>query len=172
MSIRISARYFRIALVAAAAAFGGAALAQQAPPPPSANAIALAKQLLTMKGTTNFLDPIVIGVVEQSKNTFMQTNINLSRELNEVGAMLRTEFAPRQAALINDVARLYAQRFTEQELKDTVAFFNTPLGKKILTEEPYFVQASYKYAEDWANNLSVEVIGRFRAEMKKKGKEI
>jgi hypothetical protein len=169
MILRTSARLACAAVVAAVLALGSAAQAQKAP---SANAIAMAKQLLVMKGTTKFLEPVVVGVVEPAKNTFLQTNITMGKDLNEVAVQLRKEFAPREAALINDVARLYAERFTEQEIKDTITFFSSPLGKKLLAEEPYFVEASYKYAENWANNLSVEVIARFRAEMKKRGKEI
>ena len=43
---------------------------------------------------------------------------------------------PRGEDLLNEVAKLYAARFTEQELKDALAFYKTPLGRKMLTEEP------------------------------------
>ena len=33
-----------------------------------------------------------------------------------------------------EVAKLYAARFTEQELKDLLAFYNSPVGKKIVAE--------------------------------------
>jgi hypothetical protein len=42
-------------------------------------------------------DPVIIGIVEQTKGALLQTNPQLSKDLNEVAAQLRTEFAPRVA---------------------------------------------------------------------------
>jgi hypothetical protein len=67
---------------------------------------------------------------------------------------------------------MYAQRFTEQEIKDTLAFYKSPLGKKLLAEEPAFFDQSMAHAQDWANKLSEQVIARMRAEMKKKGHDL
>ena len=147
---------------------GQPAAAPAGPQVPAAS-LALAKELLTMKGSTNLLDPLVVGVIEQTKNVLMQTNFNVGKDLNEVAQELRKELAPRRDALIEDVARMYAQRFTEQEMKDTLAFYNSPLGKKLLAEEPVFVDQSMQYANVWANKLSEEVINKFRQLMKKRG---
>ena len=57
-------------------------------------------------------------------------------------------------------------------MKDTLAFFKSPLGKKLLLEEPRFVEASLGRAQEWANKLSEEMLGKIRAEMKKKGHNI
>ena len=44
--------------------------------------------------------------------------------------------APRKAELQQKLARTYAQHFTEQELKDAIAFYRTPLGKKLVERSP------------------------------------
>jgi len=142
-----------------------AAQAQQ----PSQNAIALAGEILDIKGSMTIFEPLVPGVVEQSKTTLLQMNPNLFKDLNEVAGNLRKEYAPRLASLKADIVKIYAERFTEQELKDTLAFYKSPLGKKILTEEVGFVDRSMSTAQDWAVKLNEEVLVRFRAEMKKKG---
>ena len=43
-----------------------------------------------------------------------------------------------------ELTRIYAAHFTEQELKDALAFFKTPLGKKLISEEPKALEASMK----------------------------
>ena len=96
-------------------------------------------------------------------------NPNLFKDLNEVSLNLRKEYAPKLASLRTDIARIYASRFTEQEMKETLAFYKSPLGKKILTEEPTFVDRSMSAAQDWAIKLNDEVLQRFRAELKKRG---
>ena len=59
--------------------------------------------------------------------------------------------------------------FTEQELKDILAFYKTPLGKKLIVEEPKGVDEATKRVDDWANKFAEEVLAKMRAEMKKKG---
>src|SRR5215468_2597480 len=95
--------------IALAASIGTAA-AQQ----PSAAAIATAKELITVKGADTLWQPLVPGVIEQAKSVFLQTNPMLGKDLNEVAAKLRTEYATRTAEILNDAARLYAARFKEQ----------------------------------------------------------
>jgi hypothetical protein len=73
---------------------------------------------------------------------------------------------------VNDVAKLYASRFTEQELKDILAFYKSPLGRKLIVEEPAILDQSMKNAQVWAENLSQEVIAKMRTEMKKRGHDI
>jgi hypothetical protein len=146
----------------------GAAVAQQ----PSATAVATAKELITVKGAVALYEPLVRGVIETAKGVFLQTNPNLSKDLNEVAAKLRTDYAPRGAEVMNDVAKLYASRFTEQELKDALAFYKSPLGRKISNEEPKVLDEGFHRTQQWANKFSEEVMGRMRAEMKKKGYDL
>jgi len=157
-----------IVLTFACVVFVGVARSQQ----PSPAAIATAKELIEIKGALNIFEALVPGVIEQTKNLFLQTNPNLSKDLNEVAAQLRAELAPRRAELTEQVALLYAQRFTEQELKSTLLFYKSPLGKKLAAEEPGFVDQSLHFAQDWANKLSDEVVGKMRVEMKKKGHDL
>ena len=147
----------------------GAADAQQ---PPSASAIASAKEVITAKGATALYSPLVSGVIERTKSVFLQTNPMLGKDLNEVAAKLHNEYGARSAELVNEVAKLYASRFTEQELKDTLAFYKSPLGRKLIVEEPAILDQSMKTAQTWAENLSQEVIAKMRAEMKKRGHDI
>jgi uncharacterized protein len=146
----------------------GTAVAQQ----PSAAAMATAKELITVKGADALWQPLVPGVIEQAKSVFLQTNPMLGKDLNEVAAKLRAEYAPRSAEVSNEIAKLYAARFSEQELKDALAFYKSPLGRKMLTEEPAILDQSMRNAQSWANRLSEEVIGKMRAEMKKRGHDI
>ena len=156
----------RLATVAVVLALSSSAVhAQQ----PSAAAMATAKEIVDTTGTTSLFTPLVPGVIEQAKNLFLQQNPNLNKDLSEVATKLRTDLTPRLAELNNEVARLYATRFSEPELKEILAFYKTAAGKKMLTEQPVVVENSMKFAQDWANKLSDEVMVKMREEMKKKG---
>jgi hypothetical protein len=138
----------------------------------SANAIALAKEIIVLKGSAHMFDPVVPNLVDKTKTMLMQTNPMLSKDLNDVAAKLRTELAPRASELLELMAKLYAAAFTEQELKDALAFYKSALGKKITTTEPRILEQAFEQADVWADKFAEEVISRMRAEMKKKGHDL
>ncbi len=136
---------------------------------PSAAAVALGREVVEAKGALNMFDSVIVGVIEYHKGVLLQSNPNLQKDLNDVAARLSTEFAPRRANVQTEIARAYASRFTEQELKEILAFYKTPLGKKLIVEEPKGVDDATKRVDEWANKFAEEVLVRIRAEMKKKG---
>ena len=156
------------ALAVALAAIGPSAYAQQ----PSAAAMATAKELITIAGATTLFAPLIAGVVEQAKLLFLQQDPSLAKDLNEITAQLRTDLQPRFAELTDEVARSYATNFTEQELKEILTFYKTPSGKKLLVEQPKIVDASMKFAQEWANKLSDQVVIKMRDELKKRGHQL
>ena len=157
----LHAGFFALALVALA----GPVRAQQ----PSSGALLIAKEIIVVKGANKIYEPVIAEVIDRSKQQLLQTNPMLSRDLNEVAGRLIAEFTPRITEVLNEVARLYAVRFTEPELKDALAFYKSPLGQKIVAQEPVILDQTVAYTEQWASKLSEEVFARFRAEMKKKG---
>ena len=158
----------RYGLAAALICFGGVTHAQQ----PSASAVAAARELLQVKGATTMVDVLVPGIVETVKNNFLPTHPTLSKDFNEVAVQLRAEFAGRRNDILNEVATIYARRFSEQELKDIIAFYKSPVGQKFVKEEPGAVDDSLSRAQSWSNTVSEQVIARFRTEMKKKGHDL
>ncbi|HEY0224316.1 MAG TPA: DUF2059 domain-containing protein [Pseudolabrys sp.] len=160
-------RTLRLATVAAALAFcGTAAQAQQQP---SAAALASAREIVQVTGSTNLFTPLIAGVVEQAKLLLLQQNPNLSKPLTEIADKIKTDLSPRFDELVNELARQYALHFNEQELKDLLAFYTSPLGKKFLVEQPAVVDAGFKFAQTWGNSLSDEVLAKMRGELKKQG---
>ena len=185
MTIRRTARVLSAAAVLAIA-LAGASPAQQRPaapaqPKPSAApaqpklspaSLLLAKELIDLKGAASAYDPLINGVIEYHKNFFMQNNPNLAGDLNEVAQKLAADLAPRKVEMQQELTRIYASHFTEAELKDALAFYKTPLGRKLISEEPKALEESMKAADDWSRKFAVEVDAKFRAEMQKRGKNL
>ena len=162
-------------------ALTGPAVAQQpkapaAPAPAlkeaSPAAIAAAKEILTMKNASAMYASAVPNLVEQTKNTLLQSNLNYQKDLNEVAVIVAKNLAGREKEIGEGMARIYANEFTEQELKDLVTFYKSPLGQKLLATEPRAIQFSMSYMNQWAQVFAETVNGQVRAEMKKRGKEI
>ncbi len=154
-----------VLLAAALVAPASVAHAQQ----PSAAALASAKEFVVLTGATQIFNPLVSGVVEQSKMLYLQQNPGLAKDLNEISAKLKAELNPRLEELNVEMAKIYAAKFTEAELKDILAFYSSPAGKKMLVEQPAAAEQSLKFAQDWSIKLSDEVVGKMRDELKKRG---
>jgi hypothetical protein len=157
------------AAIAAMGLLPGVASAQQQP---SASALAAARQLLELKGAFTVYTGAVPGTIENIKNELLQSNISYQKDLNDVAAKLRQDMQGRDAEIGNEMVRQYATDFSEQELKDILAFYKTPLGKKLLDQEPKTIAASLQFMRDWGQRFADEVDGKFHVEMKNRGKPI
>jgi hypothetical protein len=171
---------FRI-LPAAGLMFGLAlaaipAMAQQpaapAAKPASPAAIAAAKEILAMKNASQMYQNAVPNIVAQTKDSLLQANLNYQKDLNEVAVIVAQNLAGREKEIGEGMAQVYASEFTEQELKDLVTFYKSALGQKLLANEPKAVQLSMSYMNQWAQNFAETVNAQFRAEMRKRGKQI
>jgi hypothetical protein len=183
MTFRRYAQALHVPALCAAAALAiaipGLADAQQRPaaapaapakPNLTPTAMLLAKELIDVKGAASAYDPLVNGVIEYHKNFYLQTNPTLQNDLNAVAQKLSGDLAPRKAEMQQELTRIYASHFTEAELKEALAFYKTPLGKKLIAEEPKALEESMKAADDWSRQFATEVDAKFRAEMQKRGK--
>ena len=160
-------------LVCGLALLSVSAQAQPAPlKPASPAAIAAAKEILTMKNAGAMYAGAVPGLVQKTKETLLQNNLNYQKDLNEVAVIVAQSLAGREKEIGEQMAKIYASDFTEQELKDLVTFYKSPLGQKLLSQEPRSIQASMAYMNQWAQTFSEEINGQFRGEMRKRGKEI
>jgi len=163
-------------LVLGLALAGPPATAQQAqaPAPPKASpaAIAAAKEILTMKNASAMFAGAVPNIVQKTKDTLLASNINYQKDLNEVAVIVAQNLAGREKEIGDGMAQIYASQFTEQELKDLVIFYKSPLGQKLIVNEPRAIQFTMSYMQQWAQQFAEIVNGEFRSEMRKRGKQI
>jgi len=166
--LQASRRGVRLGLVAAALVLAGPAMAQQ----PSPAALKMAGEISKLTGADEVFAPLIPGVIEQARLFFVQQNPTLTNDATAVANDLRKEYEPRLQEVYSKVTQIYASHFSEQELKDILAFYTSPAGKKLLAEQPKVVDESLKFAQEWSASLSDEVIGKMREGLKKKGHKL
>ena len=152
----------------------GAAPAPAAQPLKQASpaALAAAREILTMKNASAMYQAAVPNIVEQTKNALVQSNLNYQKDLGEVAIIVAKNLAGREKEIGEGMAQVYANEFSEQELKDLVTFYKSPLGQKLLSTEPRAIQFSMSYMNQWALAFAGTVNEAFREEMKKRNKPI
>src|ERR1700754_475973 len=140
--------------------------------PASPAALAAAKEILTMKNANAMYASAVPNIVDQTKNALLQSNLNYQKDLNEVAIIVAKNLAGKEQEIGEGMARIYANEFTEQELQDLVPFYKSALGQNLLATEPHAIHFSMSYRNQWGQIFAQTVNEPFRAEMKKRGKEI
>jgi uncharacterized protein len=154
----------------------GAQQKQAAPAPAlkqcSAAAMDAAREILKFKNASALYANVIPNIVLQTKDSLMQSNLNLQKDLNEVATVVAQNLAGREKEVGEGMAQVYCNEFSEQELKDLVTFYKSPLGQKLLVSEPRAIQFSMAYMNGWAQNFAEIVNAQFRAEMRKRGKQI
>jgi hypothetical protein len=175
------AKIIAAAVVAAGLVFATTPLqAQQPRQPPAAPglkqgspaAIAAAKEFLAMKNANGIYANAVPTIIAQTRDQLLQANLQYQKDLNEVAVIIARNLAGREKEIGDAWANIYTNEFSEQELKDLVAFYKSALGQKLLAAEPRAMQFCMAYMNQWAQVFSETVIEQFRTEMKKRGKDI
>jgi hypothetical protein len=181
MIARLSLRHVMLrkasmaALIALAAiGLAGTAKSQGVAQPPQVSPaqLAVAKQIVEIKGVKAMFAPLVHGVVKKTSDSVIQTNPMWAKDIGDISAQIDKDYQPRGQEIVDATARFYASHFTEPELKQILAFYQSPVGQKMLASEPTALDESMAYAGSWGDNLSIEVMSKLRAEMKKRGHDM
>jgi uncharacterized protein len=134
--------------------------------------MASAREILQMKNVSGMYAYAIPNLVHQTKEQLLQSNLNYQKDLNEVEVIVAQKLAGREKEIGEGMAQIYCNAFSDQELKDLVTFYKSPLGQKLISAEPRAIQASMAYMSSWGQNFAETINGEFRAEMRKRGKEI
>ena len=153
-------------------------LAQAAgtPPAPTASAgsqsnLALARELVNMTGMSNIIDSMLPKFAIHVRRLTV-TRPELSKDLDQVLETLKPEIEAQKEDMVTTMARVYAANFSEAELKDIIAFFKTPSGRKYLASVPKLMDEISGETPAWYRRVSEFVISRVRAEMAKRGHQM
>jgi len=174
-------RIIKAGLLIALALFGCARAHAQTAPQMTPEKRALIKELLELTGGTKNINQMMDIMIEQQKKDFPNIlaqlnmlNKNLTPE-ERVAAEQKVRASTQRvltrlkevfqklnyAQMVEDLsARIFDKYFTESELKEWVAFYKSPLGKKTIELMPTI------YAESMAK-ISDSVLPSLQTEMSK-----
>jgi uncharacterized protein len=131
---------------------------------------AAAEKFLTLANADKLGTPVYMQVQQMFAQRFAQTKAPASKQ-----SVLESYQAKANAALDNAIGwnklkpkmvDLYTQSFTEQELKDLVKFYESPLGKKVLREMPKVTQQSAQLTQQ-SLEPAVPVVNKLLEDMTK-----
>ncbi len=163
-----------LALVLAFSAPPASAQQPAAPPakPIAPSALAAARDLLVVKNATAVYASAVPNIIQRVKDSLLANNLNYQKDLNEVAVSEAQAMNGREKEIGEEMAKIYATDYTEQELKDLTTFYKSALGQKLLAQEPKTDQTVIAFLNQWAQGFSQAVAADLRAAMTKRGKPL
>lgn len=99
----------------------------------------------------------------------------VARATKAIRQELVTVFEQRMdttGGLVESLVAIYHKHFTHAEVKELLAFYATPIGRKTIEVLPAVTNESMAAGEAWAQGMRVEIRQRVRAALKKEGLEL
>ena len=147
--------------------------AQPAPPPAAADADALAaaRTLIETTGMTAMMGQVLDGMRAPLVQALRQQAPQLPPATVEkaVEEVLIPEFRARLPEFADSAAGIYVSNFTVAELRELVAFYATPIGRKTLLVMPQILQQSMAAGQAWGQRVAQDALLKNRAALAQRG---
>lgn len=77
-----------------------------------------------------------------------------------------TEFAKEAESSYKDlesqIGEVYKKHFTSAEIKQLIAFYESPIGKKYVEKQPLVLTDSYQLGSEWGRKLGEKVVAKIK----------
>jgi hypothetical protein len=154
-------------LAAAWLALCPAAEAQDATDP---KGVALSTQLFDIAGVKPMLVQMLDQMAPSLTQLIQQANPGKESEVAEVmNRFVVPKMKERLPEVISEGAKVYARHFTADEIAKLIEFYNSPLGGKLVREQPLIAQEMTGISTAWAQAVAVQAVREYADEFRKRG---
>lgn len=144
------------------------AMAQEVPP----EQLALARKYVDLTDSAGVFEITLVEIGLGSLSQLTQQNPELADEIDlAIGKVLET-YQGRKGELLDQFARVYATRFTMEELQQIVTFYETPTGVKLARANTEVNGDMQAILQVFTNNTRPEFYAKVRAELRAQGFEV
>jgi len=149
-------------------AFGPATNARAQEPNPAA--LAKAKEFIAVAHSIKLADQML--TLMEKPLTQLIEKVNPGRG-KEIADLLREKLLPAMRERLPEftdlASHIYAKHFTAADLDQLIAFYESPIGKKLLAEQPTMLTEMNSVAQAWGQNLAMDVMRKLAPEFQKRG---
>jgi len=164
----------KAAIFALGVALTGSSAMAQAPATPapavqpdvSESHLAAARKAIAAVNATDQFDSILPTAAAQLKAELIRKNPDMSNAIISTVDEETLSLVSRRAALEQEVARVYTRIFTEPELNEIAAFYETPAGKKLLEEGPIIAREVVQAVEIWQRGIARDLASNVGEKLK------
>ena len=136
---------------------------------PSPDAMTAARSLVTTMKLSDQYKALLPAILLTLKPALVQDRPEIERDYDAMMPMIVDAFGSYYAAMINDIATVYANNFTVGELRDIEAFYRQPVGQKLLEKSQALVQQSNQVGQDVSRKATEDLRARLTEALRQKG---
>ena len=132
----------------------------------------LARKYVDLTDQSKIYEVSLLQAGINTMKTLISRNVEIKDELNEAIGKTIAEYAEKKDDLFNQFARVYAARFTIEELQEIVDFYETETGLKLAKSNGAINKDLQAVMGIFENNLNIEFFAKVRSKLKAKGIEL
>jgi|EndMetStandDraft_7_1072992.scaffolds.fasta_scaffold120028_2 uncharacterized protein len=131
--------------------------------------LAAARDLLQATNTDSQFATVIPMMFGQLKQSMPSASPKMQQELDQVFEEVQKQFIERRNEVLDQIAILYAQKFTAEEMKSLADFYRSPIGQKFIVAVPELTAEAMKMGNAWGRRIAMDAERKVREEMKKRG---
>jgi len=135
--------------------------------------LALAKQYVQMTDTGHLYERLIVETTKVNMQALVQQNPEISSSIVQASRDLANQyFEGGDNALHDTYARIYATVFSQEELAEIIAFYETPTGQKLIGTVPIVGSNLETATRIWKENMETEVAVKLRSLLRERGFDV
>ena len=133
--------------------------------------LALAQKLIETTGANKLATQVMHMMAPQMTQMLVRVRPDKKKEIVSIMREVMKELsAPANMRQLTDqIARIYAEEFTAEEMRQILAFYKTPVGKKLIARMPNLVRRSQLAGRAWGQQMARKAMQRLRQKAKERG---
>lgn len=157
-----------ILLSAGTLAFAAPAISQELAP----EHLALAREYIDLTDRAAIYEVTLVQTGIETMRTIVTQNPGIREQVDTaIGEVLKT-YAGQKGDLLDQFARVYATRFSMEELQQIVDFYKTPVGDKLAQANLEINDDLQRVMQVFETNLKREFFAKVRAKLREDGVEL
>ena len=130
--------------------------------------IAAARELIAATDGAKVFDTMIGLIMQKMSAAMTHRNPAEAEQIKQIFASLTEKAIKRKSEAIEQVAGVYAKRFSADELKAITAFYKSGVGAKFVSQQHDIIRESIKIGQKWGAKLGREIQKEAQQELDRK----
>ncbi len=131
--------------------------------------LALAQRYVQLTDKSQIYERALIETGISTMRTILSQNPEITDQVSAAIGEIIKQYADRKGELFEEFARIYALRFTQEELTEIVAFYESDIGQKLARENVNANQDLKAVMTIFKRNLNTEFFAKVRVALREQG---
>ncbi len=139
---------------------------------PSPDAMTAARSLVTTMKLSDQYKALLPAILLGLRPALTQDRPEIEHDFDAMLSTTVDAFTPYYNAMIDNIATVYANNFSADELREIEAFYRQPVGQKLLQKSSSLAQQSSQVGQDVSRKAADDLRARLTDALRQKGHKL